>query len=139
MYVLAHAAALVLGDALSYPNDVADLLFLQLHISIKHAIMELVLKREAVEVHLELKKLVLDGLVIVVGRILHKPPVVLRAGKGWGGSAEVCTLPLISLQPMHLRRVQRLDEGRTHWKCVNSGTDGLNVDCLGQSCSALRI
>ena len=60
MYVLAHAAALVLGDALSYPNDVADLLFLQLHIGVVHAIVELQLKGEAVEIHLELEEMIFN-------------------------------------------------------------------------------
>ena len=58
--VLPHARALVLRDALGDPHDVPNLLLLDLHIGIVHAIVELLLEGEAVEVDLELKELVLQ-------------------------------------------------------------------------------
>mmetsp|Transcript_8692 Transcript_8692/g.22694 ORF Transcript_8692/g.22694 Transcript_8692/m.22694 type:complete len:273 (+) Transcript_8692:469-1287(+) len=63
--VLAHLAALVLCDALGDPDDVADLLLLELHKGIVHPVVELLLEGEAVEVDFELEELILERLVLL--------------------------------------------------------------------------
>lgn len=57
--ILIHATALILRDALRDPNDVADLLLLELDISVVHSVVELLLKSKSVEVDLHLEELVL--------------------------------------------------------------------------------
>ena len=81
--VLVHAAALVLRDALGDPHDVADLLLLDLHVRVVHAVVELLLEGEAVEVDLELKELVLDRLLLIHAHVAKEAPVLLQmAGSG---------------------------------------------------------
>lgn len=53
---------LVLGNAFCNPYNVADLLFLELDVRVKHAIVELLLECQAVQKHLVLKKLVFQCL-----------------------------------------------------------------------------
>mmetsp|Transcript_8010 Transcript_8010/g.19920 ORF Transcript_8010/g.19920 Transcript_8010/m.19920 type:complete len:246 (-) Transcript_8010:471-1208(-) len=65
--VLAHATALVLRDALGDPHDVPDLLLLELDEGVVHAVVELLLEGEPVEVHLLLEEEVLYRLVLVDG------------------------------------------------------------------------
>jgi hypothetical protein len=50
--VLPHATALVLRDALGDPDDVPDLLLLELYEGVVHAVVELLLEGEPVEVDL---------------------------------------------------------------------------------------
>ena len=74
--VLAHAAALILRDALGDPHNVPDLLLLELHKRVVHAVVELLLKGEAVEVDLELEELVLERLLLLEAKLLQQRPIV---------------------------------------------------------------
>mmetsp|Transcript_73128 Transcript_73128/g.200807 ORF Transcript_73128/g.200807 Transcript_73128/m.200807 type:complete len:461 (+) Transcript_73128:408-1790(+) len=74
--VLVHAAALVLRDALGDPHNVTDLLLLELHERVVHAVVELLLKRQPVEVDFQLEELVLDGLVVLEALVGQQAPEV---------------------------------------------------------------
>mmetsp|Transcript_7515 Transcript_7515/g.15042 ORF Transcript_7515/g.15042 Transcript_7515/m.15042 type:complete len:349 (+) Transcript_7515:111-1157(+) len=90
--VLAHAAALILRDALGDPYNVPDLLLLELHEGIVHAIVELLLEGEPVEVDLELEELVLDRLLLVHAHLAQQPPVLLVRVDRAAHGVEVCRL-----------------------------------------------
>lgn len=57
--VVVNLGLVLLGNALADPNNVAALLLLQLHKCVEDSVVELLHKREAVQLHLVLKKLVL--------------------------------------------------------------------------------
>lgn len=67
---------MVLGDALSDPDNVTHLLLLELEICIEHPVLELLLERKLVELHLVLKKDILKRLLLRICCFLEKRPVL---------------------------------------------------------------
>ena len=83
-YVVVDTGAMLLGHALSYPNDVAVLLFLELEEGVEDA--ESKLSHESVHVHLDflLEESVLNRLVTRVGtHILKEWSVILFKKEKW--------------------------------------------------------
>ena len=58
--VVVDLLLVVLADALRDPHNIPDLLLLQLHKRVEHAVLELLQEGVLVQVHLVLKKLVLQ-------------------------------------------------------------------------------
>jgi len=58
--VVVDLLLVVLADALRDPDNIPDLLLLQLHKRVEHAVLELLQEGVLVQVHLVLKKLVLQ-------------------------------------------------------------------------------
>eukprot|EP00965_Chrysotila_dentata_P118247 3908893-Pleurochrysis_carterae.AAC.2 len=61
--VSVNLALLVLRDAVRNPDDIADLLLLELDVGVVHAVVELLLEGERVELHLQLVELLLERLL----------------------------------------------------------------------------
>ena len=61
--IVVNFGPLSLGNALSYPYDVATFLFLELHVRVEHSKVELLHEGMDVELYLPLKELVLKSLL----------------------------------------------------------------------------
>lgn len=76
--VLRHLGLLSLHNTLGNPNNVADLLLLQLEVRVKHAVAELLHEAEFVQLHFVLEESLFQTLVFRVLNIGQQVAVSLR-------------------------------------------------------------
>ena len=58
-YIIVYPVSCILRNTLCYPCNISNLLFLQLHIAAEHAVLELLQKRELIEVYLHVEEMIL--------------------------------------------------------------------------------